>query len=427
MLEAMTTPKQNRKIVQTAITIVAIIALIFLAKWYLSDRHGAEQQAGMQGGQQQAPSVVAVVAVKADLAIPREYVGRVESIQTVDVRPQVAGEIAQVHFKEGSAVKAGQLLFTLDSQQFQATVALRRADLAKAEANYDRAVKYYDRLKAADKRSVSASDLDIAQNDVLQNRASIEQARASLRLAQIDFGYTKITAPISGQIGKAAYTKGNYVTPAGGALASIVQIDPIRVAFSLPDKDYLDQFSAFKASGSSVYNASLRLADGSLYPFKGTRDFEDNAMDEKTGTIAVRIRFKNDRGVLVPGSMVRVEAKPAKDRVAIVVPQEAILADNQGDYVYSIDESNVVHQSRVALGAEIGSMREVTSGLGEGAKVVVRGLQNIRPEMTVNATMQQQGGVKTPAELAKEATDDLKPLSGDNAGSVANSSAEGKK
>ncbi len=421
----MTTPKQNRKIVQTIITIVAIIALIFIAKWYFSDRHATQEPGAMNGHQQQIPSVVADIAMKADLAIPREYVGRVESIQTVDVRPQVAGEIAQVHFKEGSTVKAGQLLFTLDSQQFQATVALRKADLAKAEANYDRAVKYYDRLKAADKRSVSASDLDIAQNDVLQSRAAIEQARASLRLAQIDLGYTKIAAPITGQIGKASFTKGNYVTPAGGSLASIVQIDPIRVAFSLPDRDYLDQFSAFKASGNSVYNASLRLADGKLYPFKGTRDFEDNAMDEKTGTIAVRIRFRNDKGILVPGAMVRVEAKPAKDHVAIVVPQEAILADNQGDYVYSIDANNVVHQSWVTLGAEIGSMREVASGLEEGTKVVVRGLQNVRPEATVNPTMQQQGGVKTPAELAKESTEDIKPLSGDKAAPAGNSSAEG--
>lgn len=421
----MTTPKQNRKIVQTVVTIVAIVALIFLVRWYLTDMHVAPQQAAMPG--QQIPSVVVNVVTRADLAALREYIGRVESIQTVELRPQVTGEIAQVHFKEGSIVKAGQLLFTLDSQQYQATVALRKADLAKAEANYDRAVKYYDRLKAADKRSVSASDVDIAENDVLQGKAAIEQAKASLRLAQIDLGYTKITAPITGQIGKAAFTKGNYVTPAGAPLASIVQIDPVRVAFALPDRDYLEQLEAFKASGNSVYNATLRLSNGNAYPFKGTRDFEDNTMDDKTGTIMMRIRFKNDRSILIPGSMVRVETKPVKSRVSVVIPQEAILADMQGDYVYTLDGNNVVHQSRVVLGVEAGSMREVTSGLEGGEKIVVRGLQNIRPEVTVNPTLQQTNGNKTPAELAQESVHDVKPVSGDVSKVGGASSAEGKR
>jgi Membrane-fusion protein len=225
--------------------------------------------------------VVLHVVENADLAGSSEYLGRVESIQTVLLKPQVPAEIAQVHFKEGSIVKAGQLLFSLDNKQYAATVALRRAELDKATANYERASKYYARLKAADAGSVSAADIDLAQSDVLQGKALVEQAKASLQMAQIDLGYTKITAPITGQIGQAFFTKGNYVTPAGGPLAKIVQIDPIRVGFALPDKDYLQQMKLFRASSNAVYNATIRLANGELYPFKGQRDFEDNTIDDK--------------------------------------------------------------------------------------------------------------------------------------------------
>lgn len=144
-----------------------------------------------------APPVILHTVEKADLAVSREYVGRVEPIQTVFLLPQVSGVIEEVHFKEGAMVKAGDLLFTIDSKEYRTTVALRKAELAKAEATLDRASKYLKRLKAADARSVSAMDLDQAESDVLQNQAAVEQAKAALQLAQIDLGYTRITAPIS--------------------------------------------------------------------------------------------------------------------------------------------------------------------------------------------------------------------------------------
>jgi len=404
----MTTPKQNRKIVQAFITIAIIIVVFFCVRWYLGDRQGAPGQ-GTEPGHQ-TPSVVLSEAMKTDLAAPREYIGRVESIQSVEVRPQIAGEINGVHFKEGSTVKAGQLLFSIDDKTQQATAALRKADLAKAEANDDRASRYYERLKAADSRSVSDSDLDVARNDVLQCKAAIEQAKASLRLAQIDLGYTKITAPISGQIGKAFFTKGNYVTPAGGVLAEIVQIDPIRVAFSMPDRDYLEQLDAFKASGSAVLDVAIRLPDGKAYPLRGARDFEDNVMDQRTSTMMMRVRFKNDKGALIPGSMVRVEARPSKSHIAVVIPMEAILADREGDYVYQVDDGNIARMRRVTLGVEAGTMREIISGIDAGERIVVRGLQSLRPDIAVTPMDIKNGAAKTPAELAQESIYDVKPI-----------------
>ncbi|MDR3230810.1 MAG: efflux RND transporter periplasmic adaptor subunit [Synergistaceae bacterium] len=371
--------KRNRAGALVALVTIAVVA--YFANLLLNGQ-SAPPSMGAQTGEQPAPSVVLNVVASVDLATEHEYIGRVESIQSVQLRPQISGQIAEVHFKEGSTVKAGQLLFTIDARQYQATVDLRKADLDRAEAGYDRARKYYERLKATDSRSVPASDLDTAQSDVLQGKASVDQAKAALRLAQIDLGYTKIAAPIAGRIGGALFTKGNLVSPAGGPLAHIVQIDPVRVAFALPDRDYLDALVAFE-SPENVYRATVRLSNGEEYPVTGARDFEENIMDERTGTMMVHLRFQNAEGLLVPGAMVRVTTRPVDSHVAIVIPQESVLSDAQGDYIYVVDAGNVTHQRRVTLGAEEGALREVASGLSTGERIVVYGLQSIRPEMKV--------------------------------------------
>lgn len=399
----------------TLILVVGYFAGANLGRWVyekVSSAHNASQaQAATQsaGGPPAPPavSVIGHVVERADLALRREYIGRVEPVQTVLIRPRVSGQIEKVHFKEGSMVKEGDILFTLDSAQHEAAVQLRKADLTRADANLSRAVKYNDRLKAADKRSVSATDLDMAESDVKQSFAAIEQAKAALRIAQIDLGFTKITAPISGRIGRAEATKGNYVSPAGGHLASIVQMDPIRVSYALPDRSFMNQIEAFQASGD-VYNSTLILADGAEYQVPGERDFESNVMDSMTGTLTVFLKFKNEQGTLIPGLMVRVVTKPARERIAPVVPQEAIITDSRGDFVYMIGEGDVAQRRDLTLGVEIGTSREVIAGLEPGDKVIVRGIQNVRPGMPVRPNYPQTGSSsKSPAELARESGFDL--------------------
>ena len=163
--------------------------------------------------------------------------------------------------------------------RYQATVALRKAELEQANANLDAAEKYYARVQAAETRAVSAAERDTAESNVLQGRAAVSQAKANLRLAEINLGYTRITSPITGKIGIANLTKGNYVTPASGALATIVQMNPVRVSYSLPDRDYLDQLELFKKEGS-VHKTKLILSDGSEPDVPGQRDFEDNTVDQ---------------------------------------------------------------------------------------------------------------------------------------------------
>ena len=353
---------------------VVVIAVVFFG--YKAWKDGSSQPVQQAAAE---PVVIVRQVEKFDASsVPSEYVGRVESIQSVSVKPQISGEIAKVCFKEGSVVKAGQLLFQIDPKQYEATVQLRKAELQQAEANLVTAKKYYKRVTAASERAVSATDRDTAEGNFLQAKAAVAQAKAALKLAQIDLGYCRITSPITGKIGRALYTKGNYVTPQITELASIVQMDPIRVSYPLPDRDYLDQLSLFKEDGS-VYNTSLILSNGEKYNVPGKRDFENNRVDQTTGTIMMRLRFANKEGMLIPGEMVRVFTKPVKSHIVNAVPQTAVMADEQGDYVYVINADNTARQARVTLGREFGELREVTSGVEAGENVAVAGLQRLRP------------------------------------------------
>lgn len=406
-----TAGKTNWSRSKSVAVILVVIALLLLLRTF-KNGNGGTQQAQTNA---RPPSVVLYTAVKADLAAEREYIGAADPIQSVSLKPQVSGEIERVYFKEGTVVKAGQMLFSIDSKQFQAAVDAARADLSQAEAGYDRAVKYFKRLKASDQRSVSASSLETAESDMLQSRASVEQAKAALKTAQINLGYTKITAPISGRAGKALFTKGNYITPAA-ELTTIVQTDPIRVTFTLPDKDYINQLEQFKGSKDNIFRATVRLANGEVYPVNGERDFEDNRIDQATGTMMISMRYRNENGLLVPGSMVRIAVKPAKSHEAPVIPQESVLADSQGDYVYVVDGENKVHLRRVQLGITYGVVYEVLSGVGAGERVVVNGLQSIRDGIEVSPAPERAAGTTTePSELAKQSGFDVKPVSWDAA------------
>ena len=210
---------------------IAVVIVVIAAAFYGYKAWNGGKTAQPQATQASEPLVIVKPVEKADSSSqPSEYVGRVEAIQSVQVKPQISGEIAKVCFKEGSIVKAGQLLFQIDPAQYQATVALRKAELEQANANLDAAEKYYARVQAAETRAVSAAERDTAESNVLQGRAAVSQAKANLRLAEINLGYTRITSPITGKIGIANLTKGNYVTPASGALATIVQMNPVRVS-----------------------------------------------------------------------------------------------------------------------------------------------------------------------------------------------------
>jgi membrane fusion protein (multidrug efflux system) len=339
-----------------------LVGLGFFIRGYLPSGGPPPGMAGMQ----MPPASVKVVEVREMLlAKAEEYIARVEPVQEVVIRPEVSGRIEQIHFTEGAAVKEGDLLFTIDRAAYQAT-----ADAAEAEMI--RAGKRYDRLKKADTRSVSASDLESAESDYLRGKAAYERAK-------VDLDDTEIRSPINGRIGAAFVKKGNYVTPAAIELARIVQLDPVRVVFSQTDREYLAMRRRQLAGTAVETEARIVLPDGSLFTGTGRKDFDDNAVNPSTGTIAVRYLFNNPDGLLMPGGYVTARLSNTAGEKGIRIPQRALLLDQNGSYVLTVDEAGTVGMTPVEAGEQVEGDVVIKSGLKPGDRVVVDGIQKARP------------------------------------------------
>jgi len=362
-----------------------VIAVILIAVSFFVGRHlgtGPQSQV-VNPMAAMANMVVSVSAAPAAMVFvdnPREYVGYVEAINTVDLCPQVNGYLEIADFTEGAFVEAGKTLFTIEQGQYKATLELRKAQLAQAQADLSQSEKYLKRLMSADGRSVSQNDIDSAESIVAGNKARIQQCQAGIELAEIDLKHTVIKAPISGYIGRAEVTAGNYVSSSTPYLARIVQTDPVRVVFSLPDKEYLDSLNKIgKGGDDSSVALRLRLPDGSEYSAVGKSEFANNEMDPQTATIAIRFRFDNADKKLVPGGYVTVLLGDAQRQKSLVVPHSAILNTAEGTSVYVVDAESNAQLRHVVIGDETETGAAIVSGLSEGEMIIVQGLQKVRP------------------------------------------------
>jgi membrane fusion protein (multidrug efflux system) len=351
-----------------------VAAVSLAAGWFVHGLFGAKGGGIPPGARQMPAAAVTAVVVKESSLLPDDkYIAAVEPIEDVMIRSEVSGYIDAVHFTEGGMVKEGDLLFTIDRRTYQAA-----ADAAEAEMNRTR--KLYDRMKSADARSISASDLETAESNFLK-------AQADFRMAQVSLNYTEIKAPVSGRIGAAEATKGNYVTSASGALARIVQMDPVRVTFSLTDREYLRLRRQELAGAGGTRVAQVRLPGGTVLPTLGKKEFDDNAMNPQTGTIAVRYLFDNKDQMLVPGGYVTALLRNPDGEKGILIPQKALLVDQQGTYVLTVDENSTVAPARITAGKQIGTDITVLSGLKPGDRVIVDGVQKAQPGATVQVTL----------------------------------------
>ena len=343
---------------------------------------------GMMGmGEMPPPAIKAVELMQVPLDELDEYIAAVEPVQQVQVRSEVSGYLDAITFEEGALVQEGDLLFRVDPKRYQAVVEQRAAELARAKAERDRAEKFLSQMQTADSRSVSQSDVDSAESAHLQALATLKQAEANLNLAKIDLAYAEIRAPISGRIGVAMLTKGNYVTAGSEVLAHIVQTDPIRIVFSMTDRAYLDFRSQVSQGPDSDPVAQVKLPNGVVLPARGKKDFDDNRMNAKTGTLAVRYLFDNPNELLVSGGYVNIMLGKPERPTGIRIPQRAVLMDPDGPYVLTVTDEGVVGVARVTLGGSIESDVEVTAGLKPGDRVVVDGVQKVQPGVTASVTL----------------------------------------
>ena len=334
-----------------------------------------------------APFVGVGRVVAADDTETRRYTGHVTSSSSVSLVARVSGEIVEVGFKEGEFVRKGQVLCVLDPIRYEADVknaeakvAENRARLAYAEKTLNRASELY-RQKA-----VSQDYADSSESDHDAYQAALLAAEAQLITARDDLKNTRIVAPIDGKIGVTNYTFGNYLTPNSGVIATIIQVDPLRVRFAMSNKDFLDMFGTeetLKEKAAIV----LRLANGGTYEHRGVVEFIDNQANHKTDTIQVYARFDNPEGKLIPNSTVTVLLAKDNGRTMPAVLPSAIMHDNKAAYVYVVDGENRVERRDVVLGPGTGSSQLVKSGLAVGELVIVDGSHKAMPGMKVETEM----------------------------------------
>jgi membrane fusion protein (multidrug efflux system) len=335
-----------------------------------------------------------MAVTEAEVNSPETYVGRIEAIQTVDLRARVEGFLEQVKFKEGGEVRAGDLLYLSEEAPYKAKLNAAKAGLANAEAILTKARQYRQRLQNVRSGGVSATDLESAASTELQAKAQVQAAAAGLEQAEIDLGYTRIKAPIGGRIGRTAYTRGNIVGPGSGALARIVQMEPIRVVYSISDLN----LSGARISADTGREAAMdcrlvpriQLPSGELFPSPGRLDFMDNQLDVSTGSLAVRAVFDNPGEVLLPGQYVTVQVSCRQGKRLPVVPQAAVQEDREGRYVFVLDAQNKAQQRRIETGITLGVDWVVASGLAAGETIIVQGVQKVIPGQLVEPVIDSE-------------------------------------
>jgi membrane fusion protein (multidrug efflux system) len=353
--------------------------------------------------QQQAAPPPAVGVVKAErkpLVTSFDFVGRIEAIGKVDLRARVTGFLEVRKFDEGSEVSENDLLFQIEKEQFQAEVERARAEIARAEAtNENNKIQLGRAEQLLKTQAGTQARVDDAQAAERQSTAQIQIAQAALKQAEINLSYTEIKAPIAGKIGRSTYTVGNVVGPDSGILATIVSQDPMRVAFPISIREaFTIRDRLGPGAGAGVGAESLRvkvsLPDGSEYPHPGKIDFVDNQVDRNMDSVLVRATLPNPalkRGnenvrALIDGTVVTVRLEGAEPKMAVTIPRAALLADQQGPYVFIVDKEGRGQVKRVKLGQGTADIVSIESGLEEGDTVILEGIQRVRPGQPVTAT-----------------------------------------
>ena len=378
--------------------------------------------AGPVHSQQLPPAEVSVQTLRPEpLPVINELPGRVAATRTAEVRPRIGGIVVSRVFEQGSTVKAGDVLYKIDPAPYAVRVASAEATLARAEASRKNAEDQLRRTEQLRERRVTAGvDLDNATTVLAQAEADVAIARASLQEAQLNFGYTDVTAPIDGVVGRATVTEGALVNAETDVMATIQQLDPVYVDVTQSSAD-LFALRRARDAGTLMMETSeeakvqLIFDDGTKYAHPGKLLFSEANVDSTTGQITLRAEFPNPDGDLLPGLYVRARIEQAVRENALAVPQMAVQRDQSGQsYVYVLKDADTVERRDIRLGQTIGNRWLVEDGLTAGDKVVVEGAQKLYPDAKV---------VPEPVDLAQSAEANDTAISGRPAIEVADRAA----
>ncbi len=334
------------------------------------------------------PAVGVIAASRQPVTQSTEYIARIQATNRVNLVARVSAYLDEVLFTEGTEVKKGDLLYRLEQGPFRADVQAKEALVAQFKAQLKNAQAVLDRTEQLLKTPAgqkAAYDAASAAEQAL--KAQILGAEAQLQQSRINLDYTEIKAPIDGKIGRTAVTAGNYVSNSTGTLVSIVSQDPMYVVFPVPTRTVME-LQRRSGGKSSALVIRIRLPDGSLYDRTGRLDFVDNSVTGNTDTMLLRGAVPNPRQgggrMLVDGQLVTAVLEDVEPTDALAVPRAAVLADQEGDYVFVVDKDNKAEKRRVKLGQSTPAFASIISGLKDGESVIVDGIQRVRPGQTVS-------------------------------------------
>lgn len=341
------------------------------------------------------PQVTAAEVVARDIIEWDEFTGRLEAVNTVAVRPRVSGYVAGVRFQEGAIVSRGDLLFVIDARPFQAEVDRLRAELLRARATIQRATSELQRAeRLTAENAISHEELDRRSAFAQESAAQASAVEATLRAAELNLEFTRVTAPITGRIGRAIVTEGNLVSTGPGEatlLTTVVSLDPIYASFDADEETFLrygDLTREGKRASARQAGLPIRmaLAGDVEFPREGKMNFLDNQLDPTTGTIGARAVFRNADLALTPGLFVRLRLPGTAAYRGVLIQDRAVGTDLDKRFVLVVTPEQTIEYRPVTLGPIVDGLRVVRSGLSTGDRVVVNGLQRVRPGVKVNAT-----------------------------------------
>lgn len=363
--------------------ILAALALAAVGGSWALLGHSGDSHA--QAGPPPAPAVTVAQVLVRPVDDADEFTGRLQAVDTIQLRPRVSGYVDSVHFKEGAIVRKGDLLFRIDPRPYQAEVDRLNANLAEAKANQALAqanAERADRLLA--QHAIAKEEADRQQTAAQSAKAQVASTGAALDAAKLNLGFTEIRAPIDGRVSNALVTPGNLVT-SNDVLTSVVSIDPIYAYFDVDEHSYL-KFDRLRREHGGSPQISMALADEKGFPHTGRVDFVDNQLRAGSGTIRLRAVFDNADASYTPGLYVRIQLRSDSRQPRALVDDRAVGADLGNKFVYVVDKDRKVEYRRVVTGPLLDGLRVVTEGLDAKDVVIVNGIQHVRPGVEVNPT-----------------------------------------
>lgn len=360
------------------------------------------------------PQVNVAQVVQTNVQLSDEFSGRIEAIDVVELRPRVSGYLSEIHFDEGSSVRSGQLLFSIDDREYVAAVNSAKANVARAQSRVTLAqteLERSERLLAS--QATSQGEVDQRIGEIQQAQADLDSAQAALASAELNLGFTQIHAPMDGRIGAAMVKPGNLVSPGTSLLSTVVSVDPIYVTFEADEQVFLKyQRSASEPNGgnqSGGNSVQIGLANEEGFPHSAELVFVDNALNPNTGTILAKALLSNEDGIFTPGLYARVQLFENETANLMLINEIAVANDQDRRFVYVLGENNLALRKDVELGAHAGGLRVVTSGLTPEDMVVVNGRSKIFfPGMpvdpiTVPMDQPEQAPLQPPSQAAGDA------------------------